>query len=123
VANNFRKQLKKGKKSVDEIMTEINKTNTNGVTKRDGKYAHGENEVIEKTGWKTGLSENIKFLSQTYIVDMHKILPVTPKSLEETKGAITADFQTYLEKEWISSLRNKYPVQINNDILQSIWKK
>lgn len=123
VANNFRKQLKKGKKSVDEIMTEINKTNTNGVTKRDGKYAHGENEVIEKTGWKTGLSENIKFLSQTYIVDMYKILPVTPKSLEETKGAITADFQTYLEKEWISSLRNKYPVQINNDILQSIWKK
>ncbi len=123
IANNFRKQLKKGKKSVDEIMTEINKANPAGITKREGKYAHGESEVIEKTGWKLGLSENIKYLSQTYIVDMRKINPVEPKSLEETKGAITADFQTYLEKEWINGLRKKYSMQINNDILESIWKK
>ena len=54
---------------------------------------------------------------------MRKINPVEPKSLEETKGAITADFQTYLEKEWINGLRKKYSMQINNDILESIWKK
>ena len=69
------------------------------------------------------LENNLILNNAIYIVDIKTILAPMPKTLEETKGVITADYQTYLEKEWISSLRAKYPVSVNNEILQTVWKR
>jgi len=45
-----------------------------------------------------------------------------PKSLEEAKGLVTADYQAFLEKEWIDSLRAKYPVVIHQEVVDSVIK-
>lgn len=36
---------------------------------------------------------------------------------------LLADYQDYLEKQWIEDLRLKYPVKINEDVLKSMVKK
>lgn len=41
-------------------------------------------------------------------------IPAGPKEFEETRGLVIRDFQESLEKELVSELRKKYPVQINN---------
>lgn len=123
VAEDFRKMVKKGKLSTDEIITEINKKTPNAISRRDGRFNHGENETIELSGWKQGMGNNLTLNNAIYIVDIKSILAPTPKTLEETKGVITADYQTYLEKEWIASLRAKYPVSVNNEVLQTVWKR
>jgi hypothetical protein len=46
VAEDFRKMVKKGKLGVDEIITEINKKTPNAISKRDGRFNHGDNETI-----------------------------------------------------------------------------
>ena len=51
------------------------------------------------------------------------LIPVAPKPLEEARGYVVADYQEKLEKDWITSLREKYPVHINEDVLSSIIKK
>ncbi|MBK7888398.1 MAG: peptidylprolyl isomerase [Bacteroidetes bacterium] len=122
VAADFRKQMLKGKKSSADIITAINKNTPNGISTREGKYAHGENEIIEAAGWKKGLSADINKNNQLLIVEIKEILPVMPKTLEEAKGVITADYQTYLEKEWIQSLHDKYKVQVFEPVLQTLWK-
>ena len=33
---------------------------------------------------------------------------------------ITADYQNYLEKEWLSYLKNKYTVKVNEDVLNTV---
>ena len=38
----------------------------------------------------------------------------------DVRGAITADYQNYLEKTWIETLRNKYPVVINQEVLNTL---
>jgi len=35
---------------------------------------------------------------------------------------VTTDYQDYLEAEWIKTLREKYPVVINEEIWQKIKK-
>lgn len=122
-AADFRKQLLKGKKSAADIMSAMNKSTPNAISTRDGRFNKGENEIIEATGWKKGISEPISKNNQVYVVDVKNLLPVQPKTLEEAKGVITADYQTYLEKEWIASLRAKYPVQVMEPVLQTMWKK
>ncbi len=43
-----------------------------------------------------------------------------PKELDEARGQITSDYQEFLESEWLKSLKEKYPVSINQDLLKQI---
>ena len=43
-----------------------------------------------------------------------------PKQLDEARGQITSDYQTYLEEQWIQSLKEKYPVEVNTELLSRI---
>jgi peptidyl-prolyl cis-trans isomerase SurA len=44
------------------------------------------------------------------------------RSFEEAKGLVINDFQNILEEKWISELRKKYPVKINEAVFQSLLK-
>jgi len=36
------------------------------------------------------------------------------------RGAVTTDYQNYLEKEWVAALRQKYPVSIDENVLKTL---
>lgn len=118
----FRKQLAKGKKSASDIINEIGKNPENAITQREGRFTHGENEIIELSNWKPGMSEVMSRNNIFYVVDLKQIIPVMPKTLDEARGVITADYQTYLENQWLSSLHSKYKIEINDAVLQKMWK-
>jgi peptidyl-prolyl cis-trans isomerase SurA len=40
-----------------------------------------------------------------------------PKVLPEVRGQVTADYQNYLDQQWIAALRKKYPVTIDRNVL------
>ena len=44
----------------------------------------------------------------------------TPKSISEARGLITADYQTFLEKEWIEQLKKKYTVTVDRTVFDTI---
>lgn len=43
-----------------------------------------------------------------------------PQTYMDVKGLVTADYQTYLEEEWVKQLRKKYDVIINKEVLKTI---
>jgi peptidyl-prolyl cis-trans isomerase SurA len=52
-----------------------------------------------------------------------KIFPVRNKTLKEARGYVVADYQEYLEKEWLKELAAAYKIDINNDVLNKLVKK
>jgi len=42
------------------------------------------------------------------------------KELKDAWGLYSSDLQEQIEKEWIDSLRKKYPIEINKKLLQKI---
>ncbi len=86
------------------------------------KFEKGDNKYVDMVEWNVGLSENIDSDVEelTVFVKIHEILPPQQKELNEARGLVTADYQSYLEKEWIKELKNKYPVNLNNDALNTI---
>lgn len=46
-----------------------------------------------------------------------------PKTLDEARGYVIADYQDFLEKEWIDSLRSKYNINIDDKIFNALVKK
>ncbi|MDX1477264.1 MAG: peptidylprolyl isomerase [Saprospiraceae bacterium] len=51
-----------------------------------------------------------------------RIIPEHPKKLEEARGYIIADYQDQLERAWIESLKERYPVEINEGVLKRLIK-
>lgn len=114
-----KKQVKKGWTD-DEIKNKLNADSQLNLEIRGGKYVKGENEIIDSVLWSKGLSENKNIDNQIVFVNIIDVMPPQPKLLDEARGIITADYQSYLEKEWIKELRNKYKFSINQQALKSI---
>jgi peptidyl-prolyl cis-trans isomerase SurA len=74
------------------------------------------------TGFITPLTKNEN--GKGYVFrKVEQILPVDYKSLDEARGFIIADYQDHLEALWIDELKQKYKVDIHQDVLNSLVKK
>lgn len=122
VAAEVRKLMKKIDDD-DTLMARVNKSSQLNLQVKSGKFSKGENEAVDKVNHKVGMSPNISLNNQVVFVNIKKLIPAAPKQLDEAKGLITADYQNQLEKEWIESLRAKYPVEINQEVVDSIASK
>jgi len=120
------KKKKKDKDAQDKPLTEtdmLNKINQNSQLNlriEHGKFSKGESEAVDKAGKTPGMTQNMSIGKQTIFVNVEKVLAPEPKTLAEAKGLITADYQNVLEKEWIESLRAKYKVEINQDVIKNL---
>jgi peptidyl-prolyl cis-trans isomerase SurA len=52
-----------------------------------------------------------------------KIIPVRTKMLKEARGYVVAEYQDYLEKEWLEKLSNEYKIEVNQIALSQLIKK
>jgi len=123
VATDTRKLLKDAEKkgiSNDSILKIINKESQLNLQIAKGVFAKGENTIIDKIEWKKGTTKNMNIDKSIVFVMVSKKLDAQPKTLLEAKGLITADYQNYLEKQWIDELKAKYPVQIYQDVLTTV---
>lgn len=124
-AKNTRKLLKdygKGKITDMDILKKIN-TDTVPSLKVDHKmFSKKDNPFIDEIKWEPGVTDNMSKDSKIIFVMVHKVVPPEPKLLKEAKGLITADYQNYLEEEWINNLRSKYSYQVNQGVFDSILK-
>ncbi len=122
----YQKAIKIAEKqlSQDKALAELQKLakkDTSAVfLVEDKKISKGDNEKIDNSTIEKGILEleNVDNVVK-FIYIKGKLQPM-PKELNEIKGLITADYQNYLEQEWIKELRNKYKIEINNDVLNSI---
>lgn len=137
VANDVRKALKKKGVTTTDLLDQINKESQLNLSIKEGKFSPGDNDIIDSlpsfvpmkkgTGsmyqnLNKGLSPNFTKGGQVMFVDVKEVVAASPKSLDEAKGLVTADYQAFLEKTWIDSLRKKYPVQVNDAVLNTIIK-
>jgi peptidyl-prolyl cis-trans isomerase SurA len=52
------------------------------------------------------------------IIALHKVNE--QRSFEEAKGMVINDYQNYLEEKWLTELRKKYPVKINEAVVKQL---
>ena len=104
----------------DDILKEINSDTLKVLSIESGKFSRKDNHYIDTVAWIPGISKDIKVTGRIVFVVIKRVIKPEPKSLNEARGLITADYQNYLEKEWIHDLREKYPVVVNREVLVKI---
>ena len=113
------------KKSAEEVKEKFNKSgNKEHVSVIEGKYEKGQYDVVDKIDWKPGVTPVVKLNDSSYqFILVKQIAGPEPKSLKEAKGYIVSDYQEYLEKTWLESLRAKYPIKLDESVFNSLVKK
>lgn len=53
---------------------------------------------------------------------IEELLPPGLKTLKEARGYVIADYQDYLEKQWIAALQKQYAVKVNEKVLNGLIK-
>lgn len=96
-----------------------------GLKPETGVFQKGDNKIVDQVKWVKGWSQPVTLVGENKaaIVLITQILPHGPKSYEEALGQIISDYQDYLQKQWVSELRSKYPVKINQKVLKKLKKQ
>ncbi len=99
------------------LLEKFNKKNKDNLKIVNGTFSKGDNDIVDHYIWNTG---SYKDNGKEFIVLHGEKIKSVPKTLIEAKGLITADYQNYLEKQWVKKLRKKYKITVNKDVLYSI---
>ncbi len=118
-ADGIRKMLKKNKSDVD-ILTAFNKDTAIKVSIESKLFLKGENTMMDVIGWAPGVTQNQPIKGKVVFANIRKIVKSTPKTYMESRGLVTSEYQSWLEKEWVESLRQKYPVTVDSKVFDSI---
>jgi peptidyl-prolyl cis-trans isomerase SurA len=87
-----------------------------------GLFAQGENKAVDKYGFKDKKAKFEPTKEYPYVFVVGKNLKNNPEDYSDVRGLVTADYQEYLEKEWIAALRAKFPVEIDQNVLKTVRK-
>ena len=117
------KELLEKNISEKEIKETLNIDKKVQVIINSGTFEKGQRELPENFEAISGTSKIYTNEGAFIVVKVNKILEPSVKLLEEVKGKVMSDYQTYLEVNWMKELRNKNEVVINKKALKKIKKE
>ncbi len=125
IAEKYFGQKDKKSYSIEKIIEMTNKKDTANLELVESKkYSKGDNDNIDELVFKLDNTQRNKtllyLLKENKIIFVNEVLKPQPKSLAESRGLVTADYQTFLENKWIEELRNKYKIIVNKEVLSTV---
>ena len=104
----------------DSVMSYIDqRINVDSVTYvriEKGLWTKGKNATVDKYGFKNKETDYTPAEEFPIIVPVGKVIKA-PQEYTDVRGQVTTDYQDHLEKLWVATLREKYPVVVNEDVL------
>ena len=104
----------------DSVMSYIDqRINVDSVTYvriEKGLWTKGKNGAVDKYGFKNKETDYTPTEEFPIVVPVGKVIKA-PQEYTDVRGQVTTDYQDHLEKLWVASLREKYPVVVNEEVL------
>ena len=84
-----------------------------------GIWTKGKNAAVDLLGFKIKDTEYVPNEEFPIVIAVGKTIKA-PQVYTDERGKVVTDYQDYLEKSWVKSLREKYPVVINQEALETL---
>jgi peptidyl-prolyl cis-trans isomerase SurA len=110
--NDMNATLKKFNKGGKEVIQATQRT-----------VERGRDKQLDALEWKAGTLGKSRVDRSSQLVAFDKIERVeepTNKSLQEARGYVVADYQDFLEKQWVNELRDEYNVKVNKRVFNKL---
>lgn len=116
-AQNFLKKYET-EEGIEAFNKTLPKDSLRNIRVRFGVFKEGEDAHVDEYAFKKEFS---KTQNKFYPYDgvSGKLLS-KPKIVEDVKAQVISDYQDAKEKEWVISLRKKYPFSVNKEVLETV---
>ena len=111
------------KHSPQEVIAKFNKKSEWVSFKEEMMESGKGGKILDPSMTKTGTIIQNKQGQPRAFMKIEKVTPPSQKTLKEARGFVVADYQDYLESQWISDLSKKYKLTVYRDVLQTLVKK
>ena len=91
-----------------------------------GRFELGQIPVVDRTNFTQGLitanvrNETDNTVAFAYIIKLYPNREA--RGFADARGFVINDYQVFLEEQWITALKKKYPVKINEAVVNSLAK-
>ncbi|MEB2784583.1 peptidylprolyl isomerase [Algoriphagus sp. E1-3-M2] len=113
-----------GKPLSDELITSFENsyesTNPLAYQTETGNLEYREHPVLSKADLNTDYQE-LEANGHLHLVILGKKMNAGPKKFEETLGLVIRDYQEFLDKSLLETLRKKYPIKINPKVKEETF--
>jgi len=104
------------------VIDVINKDSELNLRVRTNKFDVDQTPFLKDRNVTVGVNKSYEFEGKFYVLKVKEKLAPMNKELNEAKGTVTSDYQTYLEKTWLEELAKKHKIVINDAVLYSLGK-
>ena len=109
-----------------EVLAKFNAEDRMMLSAEEKMVEKNRNDLLNGVPWQEGAlgpaEENSRNNMLTF-VKIEEIVPPEIKTLDEARGFIVAEYQDYLEKQWVAGLKENYSVWINDKAFESMVKE
>ena len=107
--------------NADSVMSYINqRVNVDSVQYvrvERGLWTEGKNAAVDKYAFKNKTAEYTPTEEFPHVIPVGKVIKA-PEEYTDVRGQVTTDYQDHLEKLWVQTLHDKYPVEVNEEVLE-----
>ena len=109
--------ISNGITSKNQLLETLNDSINTPLSIVTGKFEKGDHSTIDFYHFGGEKPEN---LNEKLVFTLGEIKNDGVKVLNEARGLYISDYQEYLEKEWLKSLKKKYKIRVKKKLLKSI---
>lgn len=123
IINRAYKLIVKGRVNNDSIIALLNKEDALNISYKEKNIDDFKNYNTNFDNLNDGANKPIFANGKWYLFFVKEKLVTRTKEFNEAEGIIVSGYQSFLEESWLRSLKEKYNIEINYDILYSIKEK
>lgn len=122
IADQVYKMIQNDTINSKHVLDLINKDSELNLRVRTNKFDAEQTPFLKDRNLNVGVNKPYELDGKVYVVKVTEKLAPKNKEFSEAKGAVTSDYQTYLEREWLAELSRKHTIKIYDSVLYSIGK-
>ncbi len=123
IINRAYKLIVKGRINNDSIIALLNKQDALNISYKEKNIDDFKNYNTSFDNLNDGANKPIFANGKWYLFFVKEKLVTRTKEFNEAEGIIVSGYQSFLEESWLRSLKEKYNIEINYDIIYSIKEK
>jgi peptidyl-prolyl cis-trans isomerase SurA len=107
--------------SMEDVVKRFNAIKPQSLEAREGYFVKGQEPLLDGIAWEVG--KHTKEVNGRHVyIEIMQIEPERLKRFDESRSSIIRELQAQLERDWLTNLKQRFPVVLQTEELNRIMQ-
>ena len=120
-AKNARVSFRFFSQSMEDVVKRFNAVKPMTILAEEGMYLKGQQPLLDTMPWEVG-KKTWELDGRQIYIEISRIEPQRLMRFDESRSSVIRGLQAQLERDWLAGLKQKYPVQMDQEELNRLMQ-